>query len=189
MKDKTKSDKSETVKTKKCKICKKSFVQTFSTLQVTCTTISCVLAYSKAMKSRDSRLKIQEMREKLKTRQDHLKELQVVFNTFVRHRDKAKPCISCEKPLSAKFDAGHYYSVGSYPNLRFDESNVHGQCVECNQHRHGNLLEYAERLPGRIGQEAYEVLQSKKNGRLSLTALEIKELIVVYKQKVKLTQL
>ena len=180
MKDKPKID-----KPKKCKICKKNFVQTFSTLQVTCTTISCVLAYSKAIKAKDSRLKIEEMRQKLKTRQDHLKELQVVFNTYIRQRDKAKPCISCDKPLSAKFDAGHYYSVGSYPNLRFDELNVHGQCVECNQHRHGNLLEYAERLPARIGNEAYDSLQAQKNGRLSLTAVEIKELIVIYKQKVK----
>jgi hypothetical protein len=172
-------------KSKRCKICKKQFTPTISTLQVTCTTVSCVLIHSKAIKAKNDRLKIQEMREQIKTRQEHLKELQVVFNCYIRERDKGTLCISCERPLKAKYDAGHFYSVGSYPNLRFDERNVHGQCVECNQHKHGNLIEYGERLLTRIGKQATDELHAAKNGRLSLTVDEIKELVKVYKAKIK----
>ena len=172
-------------KRKKCKICKEAFTPTISTLQMTCTKVSCVLQHSKAMKAKSDKLKIQEMRAKLKTRQDYLKELQTVFNAYIRERDKMYTCISCGKPLRGKYDAGHYFSVGSYPNLRFHESNVHGQCVECNQHKHGNLIEYGAKLISRIGVKAYEELHELKNGRLSLTIDEIQEQIKLYKTKLK----
>jgi hypothetical protein len=172
-------------KTKKCKVCKESFTPTFSSMQVTCTKVSCILANANAMKLKLNKLKIREMKERLKTRQEHLKELQVVFNTYIRERDRGTLCISCDRPLKGKYDAGHFFSVGSYPNLRFHEDNVHGQCVECNQHKHGNLIEYGERLVLRIGIKQLDELHAAKNGRLSLTAEEIKELIKIYKQKIK----
>jgi len=170
---------------KKCKICHQAFTPTISTLQGTCTKVSCVLANAKAVNAKLSRLKIQEMREKIKTRQEYLKELQTVFNSFIRERDKMRTCISCMKPLRGKYDAGHYFSVGSYPNLRFTETNCFGQCVECNQHKHGNLIEYGARLHERIGSKAYLELHDRKNERLSLTIDEIKELIKTYKSKLK----
>lgn len=173
------------MKAKKCKVCKDSFKPTFSTLQVTCTKVSCILQNAKATNAKLNRLKIREMREKLKTRQDYLKELQTVFNSYIRERDKMYTCISCMKPLRGKYDAGHYFSVGSYPNLRFNESNVHGQCVECNQHKHGNLIEYGSRIIHRIGMKAYEELHELKQGRLSLTVPEIQEQIKIYKEKLK----
>jgi hypothetical protein len=124
--------------------------------------------------------------EKLETHSDWLKKLQKVFNTYIRHRDKDKQCISCKTPLNGrKFDAGHCYSVGAYPNLRFNEDNVHGQCVHCNQHKHGNIHEYMSNLPIVIGDVAFEKLQEKRNDPLKITIPEIKELIEFYKQKVK----
>lgn len=123
--------------------------------------------------------------EKLETHSDWLRKLQKVFNAYIRERDKNKPCISCNKPLVGKIDAGHCYSVGAYPNLRFNEDNVHGQCVHCNQHKHGNIHEYMSNLPKKIGQKAFERLQSERSKPLKLTIPEIKELIESYKQKVK----
>jgi uncharacterized protein YnzC (UPF0291/DUF896 family) len=172
-------------KRKKCKICKDLFTPTVSTLQATCTKVSCILQNSKAVNAKLNRLKIQEMREKLKTRQEYLKDLQTVFNAYIRERDKMYTCISCDKPLRGKYDAGHYFSVGSYPNLRFNEANVHGQCVECNQHKHGNLIEYGAKLIFRIGMKEYEALHEAKNGRLSLSVDEIQEQIKLYKTKLK----
>jgi hypothetical protein len=137
------------------------------------------------MNNKLNKLKIREMKAKLKTRQDYLKELQKVFNAYIRERDKMYTCISCMKPLRGKYDAGHYFSVGSYPNLRFNEANVHGQCVECNQHKHGNLIEYGARIIFRIGIKEYEALHEAKNGRLSLTVDEIQEQIKIYKAKLK----
>ena len=112
--------------------------------------------------------------EKLETHSDWLRKLQKVFNAYIRERDKNKPCISCGRPLVGKFDAGHYFSVGAYPNLRFNEDNVHGQDVYCNQHLHANIHEYTINLPKRIGQEAFERLQAERSKPLKLSIPEIK---------------
>jgi hypothetical protein len=168
-------------------MCKQSFTPTVSTLQVTCTKVSCVLQHAKIVKAKENKKKIKEMREKLKTSQDYRKELQIVFNSYIRARDRDAGCISCGKKLGSKFDAGHYFSVGNYPNLRYDETNVHGQCVTCNQHLHGNLIEYGARLPERIGQAAFDRLHELKVGRLSLTIPELQDQIKHYKQKLKHT--
>ena len=100
-------------------------------------------------------------------------------------RDYGKPCISCGGNLGSKYDAGHFYSVGSSPNLRFNEYNVHAQCVHCNQHLHGNLILYSEQLPLRIGVDMFETLKSIRNIPLKLTTAEIKEQISYYKLKIK----
>ena len=132
---------------------------------------------------------IRQMRENIKSVSQYRRELQKVFNEFIRLRDRNQPCISCDKKLPAKYDAGHFYSVGAYPNLRFNEDNVHGQCVECNQHRHGNLLEYAPRLTERIGFERASKLMVLRNEPLRLSLEEIKKLTEEYKWKVKTLKL
>ena len=53
-----------------------------------------------------------------------------LFHKFIRERDKDKPCISCGQYTTLQ--AGHFYSGGHYSALRFDEDNVHGQCLRCN---------------------------------------------------------
>ena len=104
-------------------------------------------------------------------------------NKYIRKRDEGKGCVSCE---SATFtDAGHFYSVGSTPSLRFNKDNVHGQCVYCNQHRHANIHAYAERLPLRIGKESFDKLKSLKNGITKYDNTELVELKEHYKQKIK----
>jgi hypothetical protein len=57
--------------------------------------------------------------------------------------------------------------------------------VSCNQHKHGNLLEYAIGIERRIGKTKLEELKSMRNDRLSLPLDKIKELIYHYKDKVK----
>jgi len=108
-----------------------------------------------------------------------------VFNKFIRLRDKEKGCISCDNPLNTKFDAGHFYSTGSYPELRFHEDNVFGQCVHCNQHRHGNLIEYGLNLPKRIGLDKILELRKLINVPKKYTIDELKGLKVLYKLKIK----
>ena len=126
-----------------------------------------------------------EIKQSLKTKQDYEKELEAVFNKFIRLRDAGKPCISCGTPLSGKFDAGHYYPAGSYKNIRFDERNVHGQCVHCNQHKHGNIAEYTLRLPERIGKESFDQLVLDRLKERHYTIPELIELKVIYKDKIK----
>jgi hypothetical protein len=168
------------IKSKKCKECGGNFTP-FKTTQVVCgAKCAAKLAEAKVWKE-----KKKVMIENTRTRTEWLALLQIVFNKYIRLRDANKPCISCDKPLTSKFDAGHFFSVGRYPNLRFCEDNVHGQCVHCNQHLHGNHLEYNERIQNRISAFNYVVLMNKRNDDLKLTLDEIKELIKVYKLKIK----
>ncbi len=81
------------------------------------------------------------------------------FNKFIRLRDQDKPCASCGRYTTLQ--AGHFYSGGHYSALKFDEDNVHGQCVRCNMHLHGNLIEYEKGLRRRIGNDKVEMLHVK----------------------------
>jgi len=80
------------------------------------------------------------------------------FNQYIRNRDAGDVCISCRKykPLQA----GHYYSAGHYSALRFNENNVHGQCIRCNMFLSGNLNEYRKNLIHKIGVEEVEKLDN-----------------------------
>jgi len=151
--------------------------------------IPCVLLKSNAKRKQSWEKEKKELKTGLKTHSEWLKDLQAVVNSYIRERDKKKPCISCDRPLTSKFDAGHFFSVGAYANLRFNEDNIHGQCVYCNQHQHGATNEYAIRLPYRIGQERYDKLLLARNEPLKLSTEEIKEKIKYYKEKIKFIQL
>lgn len=81
------------------------------------------------------------------------------FNKFIRERDKNKPCVSCGD--YKELQAGHFYSAGHYSALRFDENNVHGQCIRCNMYLSGNLNEYRKKIVKRIGINALADLDFK----------------------------
>lgn len=101
-----------------------------------------------------------------------LKKAQDVFNAFIRNRDRDKGCISCGGEVQ---QAGHYFSQGHHSSLRFNEMNVHGQCIKCNCYLHGNLINYRKGLIRRYGEiavnkleESAELNRVKKYGRLEL---------------------
>lgn len=177
----------------KCPICKQPATQKFG-LKLFCGYEHATewakaqqekLKAKKASKESSERKKRDKERlTQLKSRSEWLKDLQVVFNKYIRLRDAKENCISCERPLGAKFDAGHYKSVGAHPELRFSEVNTHGQCVFCNQYLSGNLINYRIGLIKRIGLEEVEKLEGKHE-QLKLTVDEIKELIKIYKAKCK----
>ncbi len=80
-------------------------------------------------------------------------------HTFVKLRDKGKPCISCQTPFKDNFQAGHYYKAELFSTLKFHEDNIHGQCEQCNLRLEGNLNNYELNLPGRIGEERFKELK------------------------------
>lgn len=170
---------------KRCKVCGVTFKPTYSTLQATCSSPKCVLIHSQKFNSRKIRKEILDLKIKVKSVSQWRNDLQKIFNRYIRERDKNKPCISCGKKLIGKYDAGHYLSVGSYPNLRFNEDNCFAQCVECNQHKHGNLIEYSIGIEQRIGSTRLQRLMEVRNIPLRLTVEEIKEKITYYKSKIK----
>jgi hypothetical protein len=105
--------------------------------------------------------------EEMKTVPMLKREAQGAFNAWVRLRDATLPCISCGalppdlSSLHAGRDAGHYRSTGSADHLRFDEDNVHGQCVRCNQWGAGMVVDYRLGLIRRIGLARVEALEAK----------------------------
>jgi len=90
---------------------------------------------------------------------------QKVFNAYIRKRDNLGNyfvCISCQKPKAlGQMHAGHFFSAGHNPSVRFDEDNVHGQCIHCNTYQHGNLAKYKDNLIRKIGKERFEALEVK----------------------------
>ena len=135
------------------------------------------------------RKEIKVRKEKLKSRAEHLREAQAAVNEFIRLRDAHLPCISCDSIPSdddlftgSRWDAGHYRSVGSCPELRFEPLNIHRQCVKCNRNLSGNAVEYRIRLVLRIGAEKVDWLEGPHPAR-KYTVEEIKAIKADYQAK------
>ena len=169
---------------RKCIVCKDKFTPQNNT-QIVCNP-ACAVEYMKKQRSKEWQKEKKVIKEKLLTKSDYLNIAQKVFNTYIRLRDKGKNCISCDRVLKDNdVNASHFFSVGAYPNLRFNEDNVHNSCINCNQYKHGNQKEYDLRLPNRIGIERYQKLLEERNKPLKLSIDEIKDLIKEYKIKIK----
>ncbi len=97
------------------------------------------------------------------------------FNRFIRERDTDDNgfgrCISSGQPLripSKNAHAGHFYSGGKFPELKFNEYNVNLQGKSDNYFNGGNQLEYRKNLIKKWGLEVVEELDrisdmSKRN--------------------------
>ena len=131
-----------------------------------------------------NRQEIKVRKEKLKSRADHLKDTQQAFNAWVRERDALLPCISCGRHHQGKYDAGHYRTVGSNPALRFEPLNCHKQCVPCNQHKSGNIVEYRINLVLRIGVEKVGWLEGPHEPQ-KYTVEELKAMTADYRAKTR----
>ena len=107
-----------------------------------------------------------------------LEKAQKAFNTFIRNRDKEHGCISCE--TGQVENAGHYLSQGNHSKVRFDENNVHGQCIRCNKYLHGNLINYRINLVKKIGASAVEYLENNGKGVKKWTREELNDIIKKY---------
>ena len=163
---------------KKCRACKVKF-EPFNSLHVACSLECAQEVAIKDLERRDARRAkaqrkwVREQKERIKPRRDWIKEAQKEFNSFIRARDAHLPCICCGewgkdeqwKP-GGQYDAGHYLSVGSHPELRFDEANCHKQLKSCNagegKYAHKRRTvgeEYRLRLIEKIGVSEVERLE------------------------------
>lgn len=113
-------------------------------------------------------------------------KLTIIFNKFIRLRDMSKGCISC---LTGRCEnAGHFIGVGAdpRPSIRFDEMNVHGQCIHCNHTLEGNKEAYRKGLTRRHGKEVVEKLEIKRSlPQNPWTAFEYQAMIKHYQQRLK----
>lgn len=167
---------------KKCRGCGAKFHPT-KPLQTVCTWV-CAVKVGRENAAKVKRNETREAKIKAKSRAQWLKEAQQAFNAWIRHRDTGKPCISCGRAITGQTHAGHYRSVGAAPELRFDESNIHSQCVSCNLHKSGNAIEYRIGLIARIGIEKVEWLEAKHEPR-HYTIADAQEIKATYRKKLK----
>lgn len=127
---------------KKCKVCKASFAP-WSSTQVVCS-VGCARQFARSEREKKEAKQLRERKQALKSKGDLTKEVQTVFNQFIRFRDYHDPCISCGITVweieagtaygktGGLWDAGHYLSRGARPEHRFNEDNCHKQCKRCN---------------------------------------------------------
>lgn len=123
--------------------------------------------------------------KKEKTVPQLLKRAQEVFNAYIRKRDQDERCISCQK--GAVENAGHYLPAGSYTAYRFNEENVHGQCIHCNKYLHSNAVWYRRNLVKKIGADRVEFLEGSAERRKAhkWSRTELLALIEYYNNKIK----
>ena len=177
---------------KRCPSCRVMFTPVRAS-QAVCGEIECAIAHGQSEKGQASarkaladveRREIKVRKERLKSRADHLREAQAVFNEWVRLRDADLPCVSCGRHHDGQYHAGHYRTVGANPEIRFEPLNVWKQCAPCNTHLSGNLVNYRLSLLQRIGVEKLEWLEGPHPAR-KYTIEEIKAIKADYREKIK----
>ncbi|MBS0918242.1 recombination protein NinG [Providencia rettgeri] len=165
---------------RRCKICREWFHPKYENIEWCSPEHGAELAIKRRSKEREKleaklkkeqKLKEVKARDKLKARKLAVKptsyfkqQAQAAFNQFIRLRDRHEPCISCGESNppdlhGGQWDCGHFLSVGSHPELRFDERNAYKQCKSCNagagKYSQKNATvsqKYEQRLIERFGQ-------------------------------------
>ena len=177
---------------KRCPSCRVMFVPARSG-QAVCGEIECAIAHSKSEKGQATarkalselgRKELRASKDRMKTNGQYMREAQAAFHAWVRARDASQPCISCGRHHEGKYDAGHYRTVGSNPALRFEPLNCHKQCVPCNQHKSGDIVNYRISLVLRIGQDKVDWLEGPHEPR-RYTIDDLKAIRADYKARLK----
>lgn len=113
-----------------------------------------------------------------------------IFSEYIRRREADEEgmtaCISCGARKHWKeLDAGHYVPKSISLILRFNERNVHQQCVSCNRWRHGNLTAYALALQKKYGPSILSELDEiKRQGEgYRISNGEYEQMIENYRRK------
>ena len=120
-----------------------------------------------------------------------MKKATAVFNEYIRLRDQDAAnrmfyCISCGQPKGLdQLNAGHYMSGGHHASVRFNEDNVHGQCIRCNMHLSGNEAHYRLGLINKIGIDRVEAIELKARMVAKWDRYSLIDIIEVYSLKVK----
>jgi hypothetical protein len=122
-----------------------------------------------AREAREYRKAEKASKAKITDQEGPAKSARMAVHGFIAVRDMDKPCIvhghNCQN-ADAGFDAGHFRSVGSAPELRFNTWNIHKQCRLSNRGAHNRKRYrasvdrlYEAGLVERIGQERVDWLK------------------------------
>lgn len=174
---------------KTCKHCGEKFKPAMTT-QKACS-VKCALALAPAGREKaekaiqaNARKEHAAQKEKVKPKGAHAREAQALVNEWIRLRDANEPCISCGRHHEGQYHAGHFRTVASAPELRFEPLNIHKQCAPCNNHLSGNIINYRPRLIEKIGLEAVEWLEGKHEPK-RYTIADFQAIKAEYRVKIK----
>lgn len=173
------------VKQKKCAYseCGKLFTPTFSTLQIVCS-LQCSIAYNS---EREIKKRVAKMKVEVEGTTQLEKAARIIFQKWIRERDKNLPCISCGTYVANQFDGSHYHKAEIYSGLIFNEMNVHKSCSYCNKELAGNLVNYRIGLVKRYGEDyAKQLDEMAVTGRkYTYTRSQLIDIANKYKMKLK----
>jgi hypothetical protein len=172
----------------RCRNCKEKF-EPIKFLQKYCLNDECLRVFVADVKEKTWQKTKAKAKLDLMTLSDYLKLTQQVFNKWINLRDKGLPCISCDKLITGRVNASHFWNANNHYNVRFNEDNVHSSCITCNQFLSGNLLEYRTRLISKIGIERFNNLEAESKQTRKFTKEELKDIINIYKLKIKQLEL
>jgi len=173
---------------RKCKVCLVEF-QKLQPLQYVCS-VQCSIKDSRSKQEKKAKSEWSEKKkvlsEKLMTKSDYEKQLQTEINHIVRIIDKGHPCIATGS-LKGKMNAGHYYSVGAFPALRFNLFNIYIQSEHSNSWKAGDNIRYADGLIQTFGQSHFDYIHTLRqlHPTINLSIHELKEAILKAKFIVK----
>lgn len=180
--------KGEKVKQKSCKICKVKF-EPFKPLQQVCSP-DCAIHLADKVKEKE-RVKVKKkLKEKIKGSADYRKDLQVVINSIIREIDSGHNCISSGRPYKTNDQAGHYYSVGAYPSLRFNLHNIYSQSVADNLYKSGNQIGFTKGLIDIFGPDWLKLITKLPEvyREMKLDKEDLKEFIFKSKEFLKIVK-
>ena len=126
--------------------------------------------------------------QKKPTRSKLISSLDTVFSVYVRSKDADRAgrveCYTCgiSKPWK-EVDAGHFQTRAKY-STRWDEMNVKPQCKHCNMTNGGHQYQFALHLDQEYGPGTADEVVRRSNQMRKYSAVELKELIALYLQKV-----
>ena len=154
-----------------------------STTQKVCSP-DCAIELNRIKREKEFDAETRRRKQTIKTRSDYESEAQQAVNEYVRIRDAKLPCISCGNYHNGQYHAGHYRSVGSAPELRFNTYNIHKQCAPCNNHLSGNPIPYRKRLKAKIGKVRLDWLEGPHQP-LKYTIDQLVKVRKIFKKKSK----
>lgn len=116
------------------------------------------------------------------------KRLDKAFSKYIRARDTRQgwgKCCSCGSIKAyGELDAGHFINR-KWRAVRWDEKNVHVQCIACNRFGEGDAAGYALFMFDKYGHDAVDYLRALSRETAKFTDSEGELMLADYRKKLK----
>ena len=174
----------------KCFICKQKFTPIKSSLEQSCQNDDWLTQWAMQVVAKQKKKQLKdkktawtkeklEIKKKLMSLSDWKNQLQTEINAIIREIDKGHGCIATGSH-QGQMHAGHYFSVGSNPTLRFHLENIWIQSMHSNSWKGGDTIRYQEGIIALYGKGYLDYLNSLQSIKpLQLSKSDIEEKIPI----------